>query len=93
MRTLRTLALLTLLPALVLPAQSKKKKDLSGYDKAARATVLHTANLYVTPDNATPPMATITPGHEVVVLQHNGAWGERVREHRREGRHGREARV
>ena len=74
MRTLRILALITLLPALALHAQKKPQKDLSGYDKAARATVLHTANLYVTPDTSTPPMATVTPGHEVVVLQHNGAW-------------------
>jgi hypothetical protein len=57
-------------------AQKRSKRDnqLSGYDKAARATVLHTANLYTTADATTSPIATVTAGHEVVVLQKNGPW-------------------
>jgi hypothetical protein len=54
-------------------AQKQKKGD-AGYDRANRATVLHTANLYVTGDAGAPPLAQITPGHEVVVLEHNGGW-------------------
>ncbi|HEX4155532.1 MAG TPA: hypothetical protein VHY48_07970 [Acidobacteriaceae bacterium] len=49
-------------------------KDGSGYDQAARATVLHTANVYVMADGSNPPLTTVTPGHEVVIMARNGAW-------------------
>jgi hypothetical protein len=65
-------ALLSTLYCLALPAQ--KRPDKSGYDRAARATVLHTANVYATADGSTPPITTVTPGHEIVVNQKNGAW-------------------
>jgi hypothetical protein len=57
-------------------AQKKPKRDdqLSGYDRSARATVLHTANLYTMADATTPPISTVTAGHEVVVMAHNGPW-------------------
>jgi len=61
-----------LLPAL-LHAQ-KPRNNKSGYDNAARATVLHTANVYVMADSANPPLTTVAPGHEVVIQQHNGDW-------------------
>ena len=54
--------------------KSKKAEDLAGYDRAARATVLHTANVYVSADASAPPLTQVTPGHEVVVIAHNGAW-------------------
>jgi outer membrane protein assembly factor BamD (BamD/ComL family) len=57
----------------VLLAQKQSQKG-SGYDNAARATVLHTANLYITADSAAPPVSTITPGHEIVVGLRNGPW-------------------
>jgi hypothetical protein len=70
-----------LLPALLISsanicAQKKQKQndDRSGYDRSARATVLHTANLYVLADSSDPPVATITPGHEIVISRHNGDW-------------------
>ena len=63
---------LLLFPSLL--GAQKRKSDLAGYDRAARATVLHVANLYVTADTSAPPIATVTPGHEVVILAHNGPW-------------------
>lgn len=57
-------------------AQKRQKRNdqLAGYDRAARATVLHTANLYATADASAPPISTVTPGHEVVILARNGPW-------------------
>jgi hypothetical protein len=52
----------------------KGDRNASGYDNAARATVLHTANVYVMADSSNPPITTVSPGHEVVVQQHNGDW-------------------
>ena len=72
MRTLAISALLLL--SLPLCAQKKPKDNLSGYDKSARATVLHDAIVYVDPDNSTEKVAEITPGHELVVIQHSGPW-------------------
>ncbi|MFC6646732.1 outer membrane protein assembly factor BamD [Granulicella cerasi] len=68
-----TVAIALLLCSTAMFAQ-KKKQDLAGYDLAARATVLHTANVYVTADGGTSPMTQVTPGHEVVVVARNGAW-------------------
>ena len=55
-------------------AQHPRRNDKSGYDNAARATVLHVANVYATPDSSAPPLITVTPGHEVIVLTKNGPW-------------------
>jgi hypothetical protein len=44
------------------------------YDTAARATVLHEANVYVTADADAQRISLVTPGHEVVVVQRNGPW-------------------
>jgi outer membrane protein assembly factor BamD (BamD/ComL family) len=68
-------ALLLLSPALLV-AQKKKgnKNDQQQADPAARATVLHNANLYVIADGNDPAIATIAPGHEIVIMQRNGAW-------------------
>jgi outer membrane protein assembly factor BamD (BamD/ComL family) len=72
--------LFTLTAALLIPAilcaqkKSKQPSELAGYDRAARATVLHTANVYVSADAGAPPLTTVTPGHEIVVIAHNGAW-------------------
>jgi hypothetical protein len=68
--------MLSLLAAILLAptlhAQRRPKDDRSAKNLAARATVLHTANVYVAADNATQPIATITPGHEVIVSSRNG---------------------
>lgn len=65
------LLLLASLPAL---AQKKGKDTLSGYDRSARATVLHDAVVYVAPDDASQKVAIVAPGHEMVVIAHNGPW-------------------
>ncbi len=56
------------------PAQRKQDKDRSGYDRSARATVLHEANVYTSPDADAQKISLVTPGHEVVVIDHNGPW-------------------
>ena len=72
MRLLLPAALLCLLP-LSLPAQ-KRSPERGNYDRTARATVLHTANVYASADPADPPIASVTPGHEIAVTAKNGAW-------------------
>jgi outer membrane protein assembly factor BamD (BamD/ComL family) len=76
MRTLVLPALLLLaLPLCArLDAQKKSKNNLAGYDRAARATVVHDAIVYVDPDDSTQKVAEVTPGHEMVVIAHNGPW-------------------
>ena len=74
LRSLSALLLATLLCGPAALHAQKRNPERSGYDKAARATVLHTANVYATAESADPPIATITPGHELVVNQRNGAW-------------------
>lgn len=72
---LAALGLATLmLPTLLLAQKQKQKDNRSPYEQSDRATVLHTANVYVMADASNPPIATITPGHELVVNQHNGPW-------------------
>src|SRR6185437_3414670 len=69
-----TATIVLLLSPALLFAQKKGKNDQSNQDPTARATVLHVANLYVQADSANPPIATITPGHEVAIMGRNGAW-------------------
>ena len=54
--------------------QSKGQKPAQNYDKAARATVLHDANVYVAADADSQKVSLVTPGHEVVVVERNGPW-------------------
>ena len=55
-------------------AQKKGKDSLSGYDKSARATVVHDTIVYVGPDDSSQKVTEVLPGHELVVIQHNGPW-------------------
>jgi hypothetical protein len=55
-------------------ASGQKSKDKSGYDRSARATVVHEANVYVTADADAQKLSVVTPGHEVVVIQRSGPW-------------------
>jgi hypothetical protein len=73
--TMRFLAL-ALMPILALPSHAQKKgKDvLAGYDKSARATILHPAIVYVGPDDTAQKVAEVTPGHEMVIVDHSGPW-------------------
>ena len=68
------LALLVAQVCAPLFAQKKPKDALSGYDRSARATVLHEAVVYVSADDASQKVAQVSPGHEVVIVQRNGPW-------------------
>jgi len=67
---MRRLALILLCTTTVL-AQSDKK---SGYENSARATVIHPANVYVAPDDASDRTDLVLPGRELIVLQSSGPW-------------------
>ncbi len=73
--SLRRSAVLTIL-LLTLPAVAQFRKDpeREAVNRANRATVLHNASVYAAADSADPPIATVTPGHEIVVNQKNGPW-------------------
>src|SRR4051812_17233831 len=55
-------------------AQSKTKKELAGYDRAARATFVHPAIVYVAAEDTATHVAEVLPGHEVVVMERSGPW-------------------
>ena len=65
-------AILLLTPALC--HAQKNNKGKAGYDRAARATLLHTANVYTAADASNTPIAEVTPGHEVVVVERSAPW-------------------
>lgn len=52
----------------------KRPKDMAGYDRSARATVLHDASVYVAADADAQKISLVTPGHEVVIMEHSGPW-------------------
>jgi hypothetical protein len=54
--------------------QKKDKDNKSGYDRSARATLLHQAVVYVSADADAQRISLVTPGHEVVVVERNGPW-------------------
>ena len=55
-------------------AQKNPKDTLSGYDRSARATLVHPAIVYVAADDNAQHISEVLPGHEVVVIERNGAW-------------------
>ena len=66
-------ALVLLAPAAF--GQKKKPKDMPpGYDRAVRATVVHPAIVYVSSDDDAQHVAEVGPGHEVAIMETNGAW-------------------
>jgi len=54
--------------------QTRAEKKAENYEKAARSTVLHDANVYVAADADSQKVSLVTPGHEVVVVERNGPW-------------------
>lgn len=54
--------------------QTKAQKAASGYDRSARATLLHEAVVYVQADPGSQRVSLVTPGHEVVIMQRSGPW-------------------
>ena len=76
MRVSPTLLIL-LCSASLLSAQKKPKNpddNLSGYDKSAKATLLHDAIVYVSADENAQKVAEVLPGHEVVIVDRSGSW-------------------
>jgi hypothetical protein len=56
------------------PLWGQKQKNAAGYDRAARATVLHDAIVYIAADPDSQKVSLVTPGHEVVVVERSGPW-------------------
>ncbi len=54
--------------------QKGSKDPAAGYDRAARATLLHDAIVYLSADADSQKVSEVTPGHEVVVTERSGAW-------------------
>jgi hypothetical protein len=54
--------------------QTKGQKQAQNYDRTARATVLHDANVYVASDADAQKVSLVTPGHEVVVIERSAPW-------------------
>jgi hypothetical protein len=54
-------------------AWAQKAKN-QPYDNAARATVLHEANVYVGADADSQKVSVVEPGHEVVVVERSAPW-------------------
>ena len=54
--------------------QTKARRQAQNYDRAARATVLHDANVYVAADADAQKISLVTPGHEVVIIERSGPW-------------------
>lgn len=65
----------SLLTPAVAWGQAKGNKA-SGYDKAARATLVHTANVYLSADGDAQKVSLVTPGHEVVIVERSGPWAK-----------------
>ncbi len=63
-----------LVAALCAQAQKKPKDKMAGYDRAARATLVHPAIVYTSADDNAQHIDQVDPGHEVVVIEHNGVW-------------------
>jgi hypothetical protein len=74
LRTLTAAAALFLPTLLHAQRRPQNPDNRSGHDRADRATLLHTANVYVTGDSSAPPITTIAPGHEVVISARNSPW-------------------
>jgi hypothetical protein len=71
---LTTLLTAALFASTTLLAQRRPHANPDDDRAIDRATLLHTANVYVTGDATAPPIATVTPGHEIVISSKNGPW-------------------
>jgi hypothetical protein len=58
------------------PAQAQKKSrdNQSGYDRSAKATMVHPAIVYVAADDTSNHVTEVGTGHEVVISERNGDW-------------------
>lgn len=62
------------LTATVAMGQARPRNNAAGYDRAARATMLHETVVYVQADVNSQRVSLVTPGHEVVIVQRSGPW-------------------
>jgi hypothetical protein len=69
-----TMVVVALWAAGTASGQTKAQRQAENYDKAARATVLHDANVYVAADADAQKISLVTPGHEVIIVERNGPW-------------------
>ena len=67
-------AKLAVMLIVLLATCAAQRKAKSGYDLAARATVVHPAIVYLAPDDTSGKVTEVLPGHEVVVIERNGPW-------------------
>ena len=58
----------------VVVGQTKAQKQAQNYDRAARATVLHDAVVYVASDADSQKISLVTPGHEVAIVERSAPW-------------------
>jgi outer membrane protein assembly factor BamD (BamD/ComL family) len=70
----RVAALVAVLVCGTACAQKKPKNNQSGYDRAAKATVVHPAIVYAAAEDNAAHVTDVEPGHEVVITERNGAW-------------------
>lgn len=56
------------------PLLGQKQKNAAGYDRAARATILHDAIVYIAADPESQKVSLVTPGHEVVIVERSEPW-------------------
>lgn len=55
-------------------AQKKSRDRQTGYDRSAKATMLHPAIVYVDADDNSSHVTEVGIGHEVVIMERNGPW-------------------
>ncbi len=71
---MRSLTLLLAAATLTASPLLAQKQDKSGYDRSARATLVHDAVVYIAADPNAQRLSEVLPGHEVVVSERSGEW-------------------
>ena len=66
--------LLSVALPLAASGQKDSKSNTAGYDRAARATLVHNANVFLSADAESQKVSEVSPGHEVVITERSGPW-------------------
>jgi len=74
MRTGIAVVSVAMLASSVVQAQKKGKDNQSGYDRSAKATMVHPAIVYIAADDTSNHVTEVGTGHEVVISERNGSW-------------------
>jgi outer membrane protein assembly factor BamD (BamD/ComL family) len=56
------------------PAQKRRGDAGPQYDRSQRATLVHTAVVYVSGEDDAQHVGEVAPGNEVAIMDHNGEW-------------------